>query len=301
LLGCTAAISFFMPLRFVSLNTVFLQQLSALGQAKAGWYRGTHMLGMFLIGPALGARAVTGLGFVATYRLIAAAFLVTLIVSPIVLARYAGSPEASRRSVGWRSLREQVRDAFEDAELRTVSAIECATQAVGAFFSFFVVVLAVSSVRLSAAEASGFIGAKGLAFILALFACGGLILRLGQPRAFLIGFALISASLTILGCAGGKLSVWLGSLGLGLGLGIVQLATLTRYAELGRRDGYGRVAGLSALVGPSGGLLGSLLGGLLGRWVGLRSTFLIAGAAFGCGLLWLRQRRAAYPPVSESR
>jgi MFS family permease len=63
LLACTAAISFFMPFRFVALNTVFLQQLASLGEAKAGWYRGTHMLGMFLLGPALGARAISSLGF----------------------------------------------------------------------------------------------------------------------------------------------------------------------------------------------------------------------------------------------
>jgi MFS family permease len=38
LLLCTALISFFMPLRFVSLDTVLLQQLEVLGEAKAGWY-----------------------------------------------------------------------------------------------------------------------------------------------------------------------------------------------------------------------------------------------------------------------
>ena len=62
LLGCTALISFAMPLRFVSLNTVFFEQLSSLGESKAGWYRGTHMLGMFLIGPLLGAALVSAVG-----------------------------------------------------------------------------------------------------------------------------------------------------------------------------------------------------------------------------------------------
>jgi predicted MFS family arabinose efflux permease len=289
LLVCTAAISFFMPLRFVSLNTVFLQQLASLGEAKAGWYRGTHMLGMFLIGPSLGARAISSLGFTWTYRVISAAFLLTVVVSPIVFSRYARAPERPRAGGGWRALREQLRVVFDDAELRTVSLIESATQAVGAFFTFFIVVLAVSSAHLSAAQASTFVAAKGGTFILALFALGGLIQRLGQGRAFSLGFAAITIALTILGCADGQPLLWLGSLALGLGLGLVQIATLTRYAKLGGRAGYGKVSGLSALVGPSGGVLGSLLGGLLGKWVGLQTTFLIAAAGFGLGW-WLLRR-----------
>jgi MFS family permease len=291
LLACTAAISFFMPLRFVSLNTVFLQQLAGLGQAKAGWYRGTHMLGMFLLGPSLGARAVSQLGFAGTYRLIAAAFLVTVFVSPIVLSRYGQVPEAPRASAGFGALRRQLGLVFEDAELRTVSLIESVTQAVGSFFTFFIVVLAVSSAHLSAAQASGFVGAKGISFILALFALGPLIQRLGPDRAYLVGFAAISGALFVLGGVAGIHSLWLGSLALGLGLGVVQITTLTRYAELGRQAGYGKISGLSALVGPSGGLLGSLFGGLLGKHVGLPCTFLVAGAGFGLALLGLLRRR----------
>jgi hypothetical protein len=70
LLSCTAFVSFAMPLRFVSLNTVFLEQLASIGEARAGWYRGTHMLGMFLIGPLAGAALVSAFGFASTYRMI---------------------------------------------------------------------------------------------------------------------------------------------------------------------------------------------------------------------------------------
>lgn len=286
LLACTAAISFFMPLRFVSLNTVFLQQLAALGEAKAGWYRGTHMLGMFLLGPALGARAISSLGFAWTYRLISLAFVVTVLVSPIVFARYSRPPEPQRASA-WQALRSQLTWLVRDRELCAVSLIEASTQAVGAFFTFFVVVMAVSSIHLNPAQASTLVGAKGITFILALFALGGLIKRLGQQRAYLLGFAAITAALLLLGVAQGGALLWLGSLTLGLGLGAVQIATLTRYAQIGGRTGYGKVSGLSALVGPSGGVLGSLFGGLLSKWVGLPTTFLIAAACFALGLLTL--------------
>lgn len=59
LLGCTAVIGFFMPLRFVSLNTVFFEQLRRMGSGKSGWYRGTHLAGQFLFGPAVAVAAWT--------------------------------------------------------------------------------------------------------------------------------------------------------------------------------------------------------------------------------------------------
>ncbi|HEY0469920.1 MAG TPA: MFS transporter [Polyangiaceae bacterium] len=292
LLACTAAISFFMPLRFVSLNTVFLQQLASLGEAKAGWYRGTHMLGMFLVGPALGARAISSLGFAWTYRLISLGFFATIFVSPIVFARYARAPEPKRAS-GWQVLRSQLTWLAHDRELRAVSLIEGVTQAVGAFFVFFIVVMAVSVVHLSSAQASSLVAAKGTTFIVALFILGGLIKRLGQHRAYMVGFAAIASALAMLGFAGSAPLLWIGSLTLGLGLGAVQIATLTRYAQIGARNGYGRVSGLSALVGPSGGLFGSLFGGLLSKWVGLSGTFSIAAAGFALGLLILATHQAS--------
>jgi MFS family permease len=296
LLICTAAISFFMPLRFVALNTVFLQQLASLGEAKAGWYRGTHMLGMFLLGPALGARAISSLGFAWTYRLISLAFLVTILVSPIVFARYSRAPEP-KRSSGWQALRSQLALLVQDRELRAVSLIESSTQAVGAFFVFFIVVMAVSAVHLSPAQASSLVAAKGSTFILALFVLGGLIKRLGQHRAYLLGFAAIVSALALLGLANGAPLLWLGSLTLGVGLGAVQIATLTRYSQIGGRTGYGKVSGLSALVGPSGGMLGSLFGGFFSKWVGLPATFSIAAACFALGLLALLRAPRAHAPA----
>ena len=150
-----------------------------------------------------------------------------------------------------------------------------------------------SVVHLSSAQASSLVAAKGTTFIVALFILGGLIKRLGQHRAYMVGFAAIASALAMLGFAGSAPLLWIGSLTLGLGLGAVQIATLTRYAQIGARDGYGKVSGLSALVGPSGGLFGSLFGGLLSKWVGLPGTFAIAAAGFALGLLILATRQVA--------
>lgn len=289
LLLCTALISFFMPLRFVSLNTLFLKQLASLGESKAGWYRGTHMLGMFLVGPALGARAVASLGFEWTYRLISAAFLVTLALSPIVFARYATAPERRGGSFLGR-LAEQLSLLVKDREIRGVSLVELATQAAGSFFTFFVIVLAVTHLGKTGSEASTLVGLKGGAYIFSLFALGGLLRRLGKA-AYPVSFLAIALGLSSVGLAGGLWPLWAGSVALGLGLGAVQIATLTRYAKLGERTGHGKISGMSALVGPSGGVLGNLVGAGLGHFLSLPRVFLSIAVAFGAAsvLLWLRR------------
>lgn len=296
LLGGTALISFAMPLRFVSLNTVFFEQLASLGESKAGWYRGTHMLGMFLIGPLLGAALLSAIGFGWAYRVIAALFFVTIAVSPIVFARY-GSRPAQRRALGWRALKEQLQLLSSDREVRHVSALEALTQATGAYFTFFIVVVALQVAGSSASEASALISAKGITYVVALFVLGAGVKRLGALRATLASFSCLGLSLGLLGTSHDIVWLWVGSLGLGLGLGTVQIATLTRYAQIGARTGHGKASGLNALAGPSGGVLGNLVGGLLGGWLGQRAVFSVLSAGFALAalslVLELRRQRAA--------
>jgi MFS family permease len=286
LMLCTALVSFAMPMRFVSLNTLFLAQLASLGESKAGWYRGTHMLGMFLIGPLLGAALVSALGFAWAYRTIAGAFFVTLLVSPMVFGRY-GRRSALPGVPGWPALREQLSLLVRDREVRRISALESVTQATGSFFTFFIVVVALQRGGLGASEASSLISAKGVTYILALFLLGGSVQRLGPRRAKLASFSLVALGLVAIGAGSHPLWLWLGSFALGLGLGTIQIATLTRYAQIGARTGHGKASGLNALAGPSGGVLGSLAGGALGRWLGLDTAFLIIAAVFALAALRL--------------
>lgn len=299
LLVCTALISFAMPLRFVSLNTLFLEQLASLGEARAGWYRGTHMLGMFLVGPLVGAALVSALGFAWTYHLISGLFFLTILVSPIVFARYGGRP-AAPRAVRWQVLRSQLALVLTDPEVRRISVLECLTQATGSFFTFFIVVVALQRAGLGSSEASSLISAKGITYIFALFFLGGAVQRLGPRRAKLGSFFAIAVGMGAIGAGAHPLWLWIGSLTLGGGLGTIQIATLTRYAQIGARTGHGKASGLNALAGPSGGILGSLAGGVLGKWVGLETVFSIVGAAFALAAVVLavnpsgaRQRTAA--------
>jgi MFS family permease len=295
LLAGTALISFAMPLRFVSLNTVFFEQLSTLGESKAGWYRGTHMLGMLLIGPALGATLVSVMGVPWAYRAIASLFFITIAVSPIVFVRYGVRP-ATARALGWRALKAQLGLLVSDGEVRRVSALESLTQATGAYFTFFIVVVALQVAGLDASRASTLISAKGITYIMALFVLGDVVRRLGPRRATFASFACLATSLAVIGVSQHHLWLWAGSLGLGLGLGTIQIATLTRYAQIGSRTGHGKASGLNALAGPSGGVFGSIVGGSLGRWVGPQQVFAIIAVGFAlaalCVALTRRQRRS---------
>lgn len=295
LLGCTIAISFFMPLRFVSLNTIFFQQLQSLGTGKAGWYRGTHMSGMFLIGPLIAPWLIAHFNFSGSFWLIALSFAITILICPIVFARYAARPKNAAPNTGRHSgvaeLRAQLAYLARDAELREANLIDFFAQAANNYFSFFVIVIAIEQMHLSAAAASGLVTMMGASFILAVFVLGNVVQRLGQYKSYLVGFALMAGGLLLLGLAKTSLLLWPGALLLGFGEGLVQIANISRLARIGQRLGQGKVSGLNMLIGPAGAFAGSLLGGFVGSYLGLQPIFLLLIPAFA----YLAWRLIAHP------
>jgi len=127
--------------------------------------------------------------------------------------------------------------------------------------------------HLDTAHASAFVAGTGLAFIVVLFA--GVASRLGLRRSYLIGFALVSLALLIEGAAPTTAWLWPGVLPQGLGLGLLQIGTLTRIARIGTRFGRGKVSGVNLLIAPVGSLCGSAIGGLLGQRIGLQNVFFL--------------------------
>ena len=105
-----------------------------------------------------------------------------------------------------------------------------------------------------------------------------------------------AGGLAVLGCAASPGLLWFGSLALGLGLGTLQIANLTRYARVGHRVGHGKVSGINALAGPTGGILGNLCGGIIGGFFSLQAVFLaFAAVLLFASLPLLRQLRSAQP------
>jgi len=286
LLACTAAISLFMPMRFVSLNSLFMREIVKIGMSKAGFYRATHMIGMMLLGPTLGVWASKSFGFAGSYYWIAGLFALTIVLSPIVLARQ--SERAAHR--GGEPLRAQLRALSVDTELRETGVVELALQSINAFFSFFIVIIAVRELRLGETVASQLLAAQGGAFMLSLFCLGPLASRLGDDRTYVISFAVIAAALLVLGVSSTPLSLGAGSVLLGAGLGSLQIVNITRFAIIGGRLGRGKVSGLTPLLGTTGSLLGSFLGGAIGRAFGLQYVFFFYAAAFVALLAHTRGR-----------
>ena len=303
LLICTTVISCFMPMRFVSLSTVFMRELEHIGVGKAGWYRGTHMVGMMLLGPAISVAATQAVGFVGTYWLIAGLFALTIVVSPIVFGRYGAGVAAdaatrarSPRTLSRAELRAQLSLIVREPALRRTCIVELAAQSVNGFFAFFIIIIAVRTLSLGEGRATQFVSLEGAAYMIALLFFGTLVARLGDERVYRGSFALATIALLTLATGSTPLVLSIGSVLLGLGLGTLQIVNLTRFAYLGARLGRGKVAGLTPLMGTAGSLLGSLLGGMLGQVIGLQRVFFLYAASFA--LLALLARAVKVAPVT---
>lgn len=293
LLLCTALVSFFMPLRFVSLNTVFMRQLEVVGEGKAGWYRGTHLAGMFLIGPLLAPALIEWLDFAGTFWLIGTIFIVTILLAPLVFSHPAGRLRSADRHDNL-TIARQLRLLAGHPQLQSLSLIGFCCHAINMFYAFFIVVIAIRELHLPPVAATGLVAVQGAVYVFALLGCGGAVSRLGARRAYLVSFAVSAAALVVLGLAHSLPVLWVGAVFLGLGSGMLEIINLMRFARLGAELGRGRVAGVNALVGPGGAIFGALVGGPAGHFFGLQTVFLAFAPLFA--LLWLAVPRSASAP-----
>lgn len=282
LLGFTVAISAIMPARFVSLNTVFMAALSRIGQERAGWYRATHMAGMFLVGPILGAGIVEAIGFQGGFWLIAAMFLITAIMAPLLFIQHPIQKPATDPAAPMVKARSAILALFAHPEARRLALQEAFVQMLHMYYAFYIVVIAIQYLKQSETAAASLVSLQGSAFILALFWGGRLATRLGRQTSLLAASLLATATLS-LGMAQTSHWLWLGGILLGAGLGLLQIQTLTQFAILGQQTGLGRMAGFQAMAGPAGALLGGLLGSFPGQWLGQQTVFLLFVPL--CGLL----------------
>lgn len=274
LLICTAIISFFMPLRFISLNTIFMRQLENIGESKAGWYRGSHMMGMFFLGPIVAPSLIEHFHYEGVFYLIGLVIALTIALSPIVLKNY-GLKSPRTQPHERTKLRVQLTLLYAHPELRQVSLIEACCHGMTMFYSFFIVVIAINDLHLDTASATGLVAVHGMAYVTALFCMGGFTMRWGQKNAYLVSFGIISIALAMLGYGTTPPLLWLGSALLGFSSGTLEVVNLTRLARIGAKIGRGKAASISALAGPGGMLFTSLIGGSLGSYLGLKTIFIL--------------------------
>ena len=273
LLLCTALVSFCLPCRFVALNTLFMAQLSRIGEAKAGWMRANSLIGMLLIGPAMSALIIQQLGFSGAFAVTAVTVWLAMLLAPALL-KTGHAPAPRPNQPLQRGLGQSLRSLLADPQLRRTSTLAFFLQAAISFFSFFIIPIAIQQFHFTTEQATHLISAEGALFIAALFFLGHLIPRYGLERVYLISLGGATLALGILGATEQPLGLWCGSLLLGLMLGLLQTANLSSFARIGQHRGQGRIAGVITLVGPAGGLLGSISGGIWADYFSLQSAFL---------------------------
>ncbi|MDN5511850.1 MFS transporter [Acinetobacter sp.] len=288
----TALVSCFLPMRFVSINTVFLSNLKRLGPAKAGWFRGSHMMGFFLIAPALSVLLIEHFGYSGSFYCVALLFLGTLFFAPFCFQKVHQHTE-STPSFQWRDVVAPLALLKTHAPLRVICALEFLSSVANNYFGFFIVVIAIQSFSLAESMAVMLLTTQGIVFVGSLFTMGGLAELVGYQKFYLIGLGLISSALLTLAITSVTLWMWPASLMLGLGLGMLHIANFMSFAKVGEQTAMTKISPILALVGPTGGLLGGFLGAAFGASVGLQNLFFPIGLAF-IGLILLISRDQAF-------
>lgn len=275
----TALVSCFLPMRFVSINTVFLSNLKRLGPAKAGWFRGSHMMGFFLIAPALSVLLIEHFGYSGSFYCVALLFLGTLFFAPFCFQKVHQHTQ-STPSFQWRDVVAPLVLLKTHAPLRVICALEFLSSVANNYFGFFIVVIAIQSFALPESMAVMLLTTQGIIFVGSLFTLGGLAELVGYQKFYLIGLGLISSALLILALTPVTLWMWPASLMLGLGLGMLHIANFMSFAKVGEQTAMAKISPILALVGPTGGLFGGFLGAALGASIGLQNLFFPIGLAF---------------------
>lgn len=279
LVGCIVLVSFCMPLRFISLNTVFMSQLNRLGTVKAGWFRGTHMIGYMLLGPMLAVWLGNHISPVGRFAAIALLFIVPVLLSPLIFSGYEVAGKQAPR-LSFQLIGQQLLLFKRDMTLRMTSLFELFDSAVMGYFTFFIVVIAIRNYGFSPAVAASLVTLYGSVYMAALFGMGVVVQSLAEKRAYQLGFGLVAIALLCLALPLSSVWLWLGSALLGIGLGTLNVINLSVFARLGQHLGMTNVSAVSLTCGPSGSMLGSLVGGLLAQLWGLQAIFFPLCALF---------------------
>ncbi len=288
ILGVTLS-GFLAPFRIVPTNTEFLHLLPQMGLNKAGWQRAAHTLGMFFIGPTLGALLLGWLGYPDLFRLVAAGMLMTLLIGSGVLS---GSAQGQRSNTTpfLERLRLQFDIVAQRAELRHSMLIEFCGQTAMSYFNVFIILVAIREFHLSTELAAGLITVQGAVFVVTLLLTGGWLARWAETSRYALAFGVLLVTQLLFAFPVTVASLWLGAVLLGVGLGIQHVTSLNRFAALTQELGRGRVGGMFSLAGPLGGLTGAILGGVLSQHFGVLAGFRVLILVYVAQLLWLAGR-----------
>lgn len=264
-------LGFFMSFRFVSMSSVFLDYLREIGNDKAGWYRGSHSIGMVFLGPILGSYLVKHINYNWTFYSISLFLIVTVIIARIVLSDK--QKDNTMTAFSFNSTFSHLKSLLKNKDLVEASLAE--SLAIMAFSSFntFMVAIALRTFHFSKETAALFLSTQGAVFILSVFLLDALLKRIGQKRFYLFSISVVILGLILLGAAKTPVYLWIGTVFLGIGLGMLNIINVSRLANIDAKKG--KIAGFFSLFTMAGGILGPILGGFIGSIFGLQTIFLV--------------------------
>ena len=262
------------PFRMVPTQAEFLHQLPRMGLFKAGWQRASHTMGMFFIGPLVGALLISTLGFSNTFRLVAVGFLVVLL-----LGRCVFEPIPSRRSVEAVPFKQRLRSQWSlvrsHRSLRHTMAIEFAGQMSMTYFTIFVLLIGIRTFQMDTEIAATLVSTNGGLFVFTLLLGGIFVKNVPRQAVYALAFLLMCLAHFMVCLAHSTSLLWVAAAFLGLGHGLQHLTSVELFAQLTQQLGRGRISGLTSLTGPMGNLIGAIGGGFAVQYFGLLAGFRI--------------------------
>lgn len=278
------------PFRSVAMSGLFLQRLPELGMSRAGWFRGSLMIGLLLLGPWLGNWLYVHFGALA-FVWVAVSFAGMGVWGLRFWQQEAAVITPRRRAPGLRVL-------LAEPVLGNCCLIEWLSSATGSLFATFALVLCLEQLHWSQSEAVALVTTQGLVTVLALFGLGRLLGGLAPRSIYLLALPTACLALWLMGRLESFGGLLLAAVLLSLSGAAAHLANLGRLSRLALDKGG--VSGLFSLAQTLGMLCGSLLGGGLSHWLELRQLFpawtlvLLAGA----GLIAWQQWRVRVTAVA---
>jgi MFS family permease len=256
------------PFRVVSMNTSWLERLPEVGASRGGWYRGTLMLGIGLLGPLLGNLVSARLGIHISYWITSGFFALMALYGYLILSR----TRSNDTQVGIGARLRGMLSHLADPTVREVCIYDGVGGAVRGFFGSFIIIIAVRQFGWSAAQGVTLMVVEGAAYVGVLLLLGPLVARLGEARTYRFSHVSVISGLVFLGLSGGLAGLVAGAALQAVGQAFNHLVNVARLSRSSRNMGH--VSGLFTMVGMAGGCVGATLGGLLSEGFLLQHVFL---------------------------
>lgn len=261
------AVGLCISFRIVAMSTVFLTRLPEIGQAKAGWYKGTLSLGIQFAGPLIANFFTASLGLSVGFGISAVLFAILAVLGWNVLPDAPPAPKQTG------ALPARLRDLLRFPVVRTTYLFEVLGSVTASAYGVFAILMAVRILHWPVHLGVLLVAAQGLAYVAVLLGGGRLLNGPNAERWYQAGHLLIVAALLLVGGTAWSPAFIVAAICFGFGLGINGLINFSRLAQA--PVDKGRVSSHLTFFQMIGGAFGAMSSGWLAQHIGLQTVFLL--------------------------